>query len=678
MKRIFIFLFIFIFGLSLISCGDNKVDLSYLHFDDQNVIADGNEHSILIDGELPEGFIVEYKNNAGTTAGDYYATATIKKGNKVLKELYATLSIDNPTNEEFEKYLNEFFITYFEGDQLASNIFFEHPENYGLEHYDANWYTYSEFTSEDLKEAKDYFNELLSKHLEFDRNLFSDKQKISYDTIDSFISYYLQYYDIENVIYLENRYIDQFGGYVADFIQNIGSYNIRNKQDLEDILSYLDSSQLAFESYVDYAKDKAMLGLGFSDFTLDSMIEYLDDILASKDDYYLVQVLKEKINELDFLTNEEKSSYAKLVEEKIEVSFMNGVQNLKNGLIELKGSITEEGYWAISSSGKELYELELMDLLGISDLSFEEYIKQIDDELEKAIQLEQKAIQKLVYGYGVVYYSDIYDLLEKNPLVDSTPLEIIEYLKGFAKTLVPDLNTTPEIIINEMDEASAKVSNAVAYYTKSALDSTSAEKITLNQLRLDDKNDTLSTLAHEGYPGHLYAYLYSKQADLSNFMIVHSNTAHAEGWATYVSLSLFKHLKENADTNLKKTLASYLYASEYSSFLLETRIDVGIHYQGWKISDVKSYLDGRGYNGEAAQEIYRLIIEQPTVYAAYGYGKYYFVHLHDEAQKILGEHYNEIEFNAMLLSNGWTNLELLQQTYDRYMAKTCHKYGIKY
>ena len=125
------------------------------------------------------------------------------------------------------------------------------------------------------------------------------------------------------MIYLENRYIDQFGGYVADFIQNIGSYNIRNKQDLEDILSYLDSSQLAFESYVDYAKDKAMLGLGFSDFTLDSMIEYLDDILASKDNYYLVQVLKEKINEFDFLTSEEKSSYAKLVEEKIQKNVLN-------------------------------------------------------------------------------------------------------------------------------------------------------------------------------------------------------------------------------------------------------------------------------------------------------------------------------------------------------------------
>lgn len=677
MKKIIISLFLFILGFTLISCGEN-VDLSSIKFDDQAVIANGNEQSVLIDGELPEGCIVEYTNNKGTIAGDYYATATIKKGNKVLKELYATLSIDNPTNEEFEKYLNEFFVTYFEGDQLASNIFFEHPENYGLEHYDADFYTYSEFTDEDLKEAKDSFNDLLAKHQEFDRNLLSDKQKISYDTIDSFISYYQQYYDIENVIYLENRYIDQYGGYVADFIQYIGSYNIRNKQDLDDVLSYLDSSQLAFESYVDYAKDKAMLGLGFSDFTLDSMVEYLNDILDSKDDYYLVQVLSEKINELSFLSNEEKSSYAKLVEEKIEASFMTGVLNLKNGLLECKGSITEEGYWAISSSGKELYELELKDLLGISNLSFEEYIKEIDDELDKSIELESKAIQKLVFGYGVKYYSDIYDLLEKNPLVDGTPVEMIEYLKVFAKTIVPDLNTTPEIIIKEMDEASAKVSNAVAYYTKSALDNTSAEKITLNQLRLDDKNDTLSTLAHEGYPGHLYAYLYSKQAGLSNFMIVHSNTAHAEGWATYVSLSLFKYLKENADTQLKKALASYLYATEYSSFLLETRIDVGIHYQGWKISDVKSYLDNLGYNGEAAQEIYRLIIEQPTVYAAYGYGKYYFVHLHDKAQKILGEHYNEIEFNAMLLSNGWTSLDLLQQTYDRYMAKTCHKYGIKY
>ena len=85
-----------------------------------------------------------------------------------------------------------------------------------------------------------------------------------------------------------------------------------------------------------------------------------------------------------------------------------------------------------------------------------------------------------------------------------------------------------------------------------------------------------------------------------------------------------------------------------------------------------------GYNSSQAQEIYNLLIETPASYASYGYGKYFFVSLHNEAKQILGNAYDEIEFNAMLLSKGWTSLGELKNTYDSYMAKKCHKYGIPY
>ena len=35
-------------------------------------------------------------------------------------------------------------------------------------------------------------------------------------------------------------------------------------------------------------------------------------------------------------------------------------------------------------------------------------------------------------------------------------------------------------------------------------------------------------------------------------------------------------------------------------------------------------------------------------------------------------------FNAMLLSRGWTGLDILQETYDAYMATKCHELGIEY
>ena len=113
-------------------------------------------------------------------------------------------------------------------------------------------------------------------------------------------------------------------------------------------------------------------------------------------------------------------------------------------------------------------------------------------------------------------------------------------------------------------------------------------------------------------------------------------------------------------------------------FLLESRLDVGIHYQGWTIKQCSKFLDNLGYNGDAAEDLYKLLIEMPTTYAAYGYGKVVFVKLHEEAKEILGAHYDEVEFNAMLHSRGWTNLGELENTYKEYMKVACHKWGIEY
>ena len=81
---------------------------------------------------------------------------------------------------------------------------------------------------------------------------------------------------------------------------------------------------------------------------------------------------------------------------------------------------------------------------------------------------------------------------------------------------------------------------------------------------------------------------------------------------------------------------------------------------------------------QEGKEIYDLLIEMPSQYAAYGYGKLYFVKLHNEAQEILGVHYDEIEFNAMLHSRGWTNLGELKNTYNEYMENKCHELGIEF
>ena len=652
--------------------------LSYL---DHEVIYDGNEHVLELTGTIPTGYSVEYENNKGTESGAYYALAHIKdsKGN-VVETHTAVLDIVNPENETFNEYLDMFFVEYLKEDQLSVNIFCENPEDFGLSHYAAEWYSYEASTDEEKAEYKAYLEELLEELEGFKNDRLSKLQWVAYNKVSDFLYENISLYEVDDIEFLNLRYVDQFGGYVADFSTYMEAYSLYSEQEVEDIVSYIQSTKTAFPSYLDYLEDRTNAGYALSDFTITKMQEYLDNILINKDSYYLVSYLCDKIDALTFLNADEKTNYKTQVENEMKDCFMVGVAALKNGLDNYKGKLAkeDEGYLAKYEDGKKVYLSSLDSLLGINDFDVEAYIKEIDSAFDKASSKYMSILRSIASAHGFSYVNEVEEFVNKSIIYGGTPDEMMEYLKEFAPTIVPNLINNPTINFKYMDLASGEASNAVAYYMKSSLDNSGSEYITLNPVKLEDGNDTLGTLAHEGYPGHLYAYVHSKEIGQHNLSTIMTSTAHGEGWATYVELKLYEYAKENSNDDAFKQAMDYLIANQSLGFLLETRLDIGIHYEGWTVKAVAKYLNRKGYNGDAAQEIYDLLIETPSQYAAYGYGKLYFVNLHNEAKKILGAHYNEIEFNAMIHSRGWTNLGELENTYIEYMKAKCHKCGIEY
>ena len=470
----------------------------------------------------------------------------------------------------------------FHRHKISVNIFCENPADFGLEHYDATWYTYERFTSDDLKKDIELFKELLKELETYKDETLNNQQEIAYKNIKDFLNYYVDFYSIEDSIFMQITYVDQFGGYVADFGTYMEAYSLRSEQEVKDIVSYIQSTKEAFPSYLDFVQDKLDKGYGLSDYTITTMRKYLNDLLTSEEGYYLEAVLLEKIDKLEFLNAEQKADYKQQVSDAISNDFTSGVQALYDGLNKFIGTVetADEGYWAVYENGKELYELSLEDLLGYDDLDMKKYIEELDAELNVRNQEAMSKMYDILLSYNLSTYDQLESLIKRNSIFDGTPDEMMVYLKEFAKTIVPDLKSDPNIVIKEMDDASAKVSNALAYYMKSALDNTASEYITLNPVTLltNHNNEIIGTLAHEGYPGHLYAYVFSKEQDLPNINKVMSNVAHGEGWATYVQLKLYEYGKDqNPDEKFNKVM-DYLYANQLSSFLLETRLDVGIHH----------------------------------------------------------------------------------------------------
>ena len=663
-----------------------------LNFEDRTFEWDGTEKTILLNSEenVPSDYEVVYENNVGTDAGVYYAYAYVKdpEGN-VVETQAATLNIVHPTNEEFETYLDGFFYEYLEDDLLSINIFCENPSKWGFDiaNYEASWYSYEPTTEEDFIEGKKYFNDLYTELKAFENAPLSPLQQVAYNKVEDFLLENIALYEIEDIEFMRIVYVDSFGGYVADFATYMEAYSYRSEEDVLDIIEFINSTETAFPSYLGFVADKAEHGYGLSRYTVSKMRQFLYDIIEQGEDYYLADAICARINAVDssILTAEQKASYCAQVVNAMDTAYLKGVQDLYDGLEAYLDVLPEEesGYWSTYETGEELFTAELESLLGLEDFNMDAYIAELEAEFKRTNNLASDAQSNLVSKFGIKTNEQFYALLESYPIFEGTPEEMVKYLEEFAPNVVPNLKSKPNIEIKEMDEASAKVSNAVAYYMKSALDNTGSEHITLNPLKLGDANDVLGTLAHEGYPGHLYAYVYSKEIGQHDLSTIMTNTAHAEGWATYVELALYEYVINTTDDPNLKVIVEYLYANQLNGYLIYSMFDAYVHCRGWDASDISYWLQKNyGYKeedgDETGEEIYNLLIETPVTYAAYAYGKLFFVKLHDQAKEILGSFYNEIEFNGMLLSKGWTNLGELQNTYNEYMTAKCHKHGLEF
>ena len=96
-KIIAMIMFILPLAFMLSACGDNESNLNTFTnvvFANQTVDYDGEEHQIVVSGELPDGVSIVYENNKGTNAGVYNAKATISMEGYKQLVLTAKLTIN--------------------------------------------------------------------------------------------------------------------------------------------------------------------------------------------------------------------------------------------------------------------------------------------------------------------------------------------------------------------------------------------------------------------------------------------------------------------------------------------------------------------------------------------------------------------------------------------------------
>ena len=646
----------------------------------------------LVASNIPEGYTATYDNNVATEPGKKHVVCHVFDGeNNEVATLKAVWTVDYPKNDDVEEFLDYFLVEYLGDEYSYWNTFFKHPEKLGLDRSDmdpASWYVYEPLTEDDAVEARAELVELHAKFDVFKNAKMSNSQKIAYDYIgeilDDLDESWAEGADLKAG--LKNlTYIDSYGGYVGDLNSTLENYIFNYEQNVIDAIDYLKSSKDAFPSYVTWAEDKITAGYPLSNYTIDEMVDFIDGILKDGENYYLIELMHHKVDGCEFLDDTKKAEYKEQITNAFKDDYMPALQTLKAGLLPCKGQVVkeeDEGYWAKYEGGEDLYLEKLRNNIGKDDLTIDEYLMYVNKYFEpnskriNAIVKEYRAMTSknqskwIAYIEGTTSFVGITD-----------PVEMVDYLKNFAKYMVPEFENDIAVNIKYMDDIQAEHTNTQAYYYKSALDEFTEEYITLNRKSMkDDANECLSTMAHEGYPGHLYAHVFIKDLDYHYISMIFDSTGFAEGWAKYVEYYLKQYILETTtasgnDKKLMELAIEYLLCNSIAGYLIYCVVDEMAHYEHKTLEEITKFVTDAGYSESAGLSIYRTVIENPVVYNSYGFGQIYMLDCHLTAREELGFLYNEVDFNRVLLEKGQRDLWTIMDIKDEYVKDQLFLYA---
>lgn len=111
--------------------------------------------------------------------------------------------------------------------------------------------------------------------------------------------------------YLSNNYLGSYLGYQAQLPLLLSEYKFRTKLDVDNYLKYLDLVPETFQKYLDFEVEKADHGYGMSDFVIDKVVHQCEEFIkaAGTGNHFMITTVNKKIDECDFLTDEEKEAY---------------------------------------------------------------------------------------------------------------------------------------------------------------------------------------------------------------------------------------------------------------------------------------------------------------------------------------------------------------------------------
>lgn len=544
----------------------------------------------------------------------------------------SNFSIPSNINTAFENFTYCIFKEEVASNTLNLHYTLQSPENFGITNPPI---TLGSFEIDESAALASIENLESALH-KFSYKHLSEKNKLTYDIL----SYHFSTSKNNILFHLYDEPLSPTTGIHAQLPVLLAEYHFYSTKDVDTYLALLKTIPDYFSSLIRFEKQKLNAGLFMSDALVDTVIEQCNGFLSMGDNNYLLSSFEERLNNIEHLTQTQKNSYISQNKSEVFSSVVPAYETLKNALNDMKGSVPLTQGLCSEENGKKYYAHLVSTATGSG----------------KNINELKKMIQKQISS----------DLLSMNPnattetiSTSQPPMTILESLKTQISNTFPKSATVKTQIKYVPKPLEPHLSPA--FYLIPAIDNFEDNTIYINQAYSLNQVDLFTTLAHEGYPGHLYQTTYFANTNPLPIRSLLNFPGYVEGWATYAEMCSYSLLPLNAD------YANLLQKNNSIILGLYATADIGIHYDGWSLNDTQNYFHRYGITDNSViQEIYEYIVGDPANYLTYYIGYLEILELKRELIAKEKENFSQIEFHKKLLDIGPAPFEIIK----KYLIET--------
>lgn len=608
-------------------------------------------------------------------------------------------------NQAFRKFTNEIFCQETASNTISLHYTLKNPEKYGIKEIPVT-YGALETGKQDTLASIENIRRAMNK---FDYEKLSAQNQLTYDVLEYDLGCLED--DAEYTLYAEP--LGLVSGIHTQLPVVLSEYQFYEKKDVDIYLELLKKTPEYFQSVIEFEEAKSDAGLFMSERAAQQVMEQCQTFMEMGQDNYLISTFVERIDQVKELTEKEKSTYIQRNALMLGSYVLPAYSSLSAAVQKLmKTGCNEQGLCYLPE-GKEYYEQSVRFATGSerSVLEMKELTqRQIVEDLEAMERIlgiaagagqggtagagqegnvgagqggtagarqegNVGAGQEKVEEDGQVTQVDVNVSQKAASLIGNpekaheaaamdmaNPVSILNGLKkeiSNAFPMAPDTTVSvkyvPEALQGQLSPA---------FYMIPAIDSYEQNVIYVNQAHMGNALTLFTTLAHEGFPGHLYQTVYYAGTNPDPVRSMFSIGGYIEGWATYAEMCSYylAPITKEQSTILQKNSSIILG--------LYTLTDIGIHYEGWSREDTMAFLSNYGIQDmKTVDRIYDLVLGSPGNYAKYYIGYVEFLELKKAYAAEKGTEFSQKEFHENVLRAGPAPFKLV----DKYMGKLIEK-----